>query len=296
MTIKASHRFPGAVIYENPNYGYPYVGSARRHATPVIGVSHITGNYRLPSALAEVKYASRVGSGASFHFCVNRNGTVVQAIDPFLFASWTNGDINRPDTSNPYIAKMVGSPYNPNEWTLVCIENVGFENADGSPAPLTDAQVETNAQIYAWAAKKQGLSSVHIDRVIGHRMINTVTRWHCPAYSDLLALRKRIQSRANEILAAAEAPAEDPKVIADLEAQLREANERLKARWAWITKLRAKVEVLESDLAEAQAALDATADDAEALADAQATVRRLRNRITDIKATVDEAAAAVEAA
>jgi hypothetical protein len=287
--------FPGAVVYEYPNYGYPFVGAARRRGTPIIGVTHITGNYQLPSALAEVKYASRAGSGASFHFCVNRNGTVVQAIDPFLFAAWTNGDINKPDTTNPYVADMVGSPYNPNEFNLVAIENVGFENADGSPAPLTDAQVEANAQIYAWAAAKLGRSSIHIDRVVGHRMINSVTRWHCPAYRDLLALRKRIQQRANEILGAAPAPEEDPAVIADLEAQLREAKAKLKARWAWIVKLRAKVDALEGSLAEAQAALDAASDDAAELAEALRTVRRLRNRVNEVKQIIADAEAEAQA-
>lgn len=296
MTIRADHIFPGAVVYENPNYGYPFVHSARRHGTPIVGVTHITGNYQLPSAMAEVQYASRVGSGASFHFCVNRNGTVVQAIDPFLFAAWTNGDINKPDTSNPYVAAMVGSGYNPNEFNLVAIENVGFESSDGAPAPLTDAQVEANAQIYAWAAKKVGRASIHIDRVVGHRMINSVTRWHCPAYADLLALRRRIQSRANEILGAAPAPVEDPAVIADLEDQVRLLKKRLGLVRGQRDALQVQADALEADLAEVQAALDATADDASQLAEAERAVRRLRGRLNAVKAAVAALDAEVQAA
>lgn len=207
--IRESHRFPGAVIYEHGNCGYPTIGALRRISPTIVGVSHITGNSELPSALAEMKYSARQGSGASFPFAVNRNGTVVQGFDPFKYAPWTNGDLRDPDTSNPYIRAMVGSRFNANEFCLITIENVGFERELGRPAPLTDAQIETNAAIYAWAAAVRGATRIELDVVIGHRMINSISRQNCPTRGDLLALRRRIVRRANEILN----PVEEKNVI-----------------------------------------------------------------------------------
>lgn len=211
----ASSRYPGAALYEHGNCGYPYRGSRRRFRPRILGVSHITGNRNLPSALGEAQYSARSGSGASFTFAVNRNGTIVQCFDPFAFAPWTNGDTNNPDMTSPLIAAAVRSPYNMNEHVLVTIENVGFESSLGSPAPITDAQVEANAQIYAWAARHEGITKIDIDVVVGHRMINSVTRWNCPTRGDLAALRRRIVNRANAILTPA-APSV-PNPIEDLD-------------------------------------------------------------------------------
>lgn len=207
--ITSAHLFPGAVVFEHRNCGFPTIGAKRRIVPTIHGVTHITGNSRLPSALAEIQFSAREGSGASFPFCVNRNGTAVQAFDPFLFAPWTNGDLNNPDTSNPFIREMVGSPFNANEFCLVTIENVGFE----PDAPVTDAQIETNASIYAWAARVLGARSIEVDVVIGHRMINSVTRWNCPTRGDLLALRQRIVRRANELLEAQKEEDDMPTIL-----------------------------------------------------------------------------------
>ena len=104
MTIAAGHVFPGAVVYEHGNVGYPYRGSRRRITPTILEGAHITGNAQLPSALAEMQYSARAGSGASFTFAINRNGSIVQGFDPFLFAPWTNGDLKSPDLLNPLIA------------------------------------------------------------------------------------------------------------------------------------------------------------------------------------------------
>ena len=196
--ITSAHIFPGAEVLEHGNCGYPTRGAKRRLAPAVLGVTHITGNSNLPSALAEVKFSARVGSGASFPFCVNRNGTVVQGFDPFLYAPWTNGDINKPDLSEPLVAAMARSAFNPNEHCLITIENVGF----GAANPLTDAQIQANASIYAWAARIAGTRDIEVETVLGHRLINTVTRWNCPTSGDLMALRRRIVRRANALLGA----------------------------------------------------------------------------------------------
>lgn len=196
--ITSAHIFPGAEVFEHGNCGFPTRGAPRRIIPTIHGVIHITGNSNLPSALAEVKFSARVGSGASFPFAVNRNGTVVQAFDPFRFAPWTNGDLNNPDMSNPHIAQLVRQGINANEACLVTMENVGFEPGN----PLTEAQIETDASILAWAARVVSAKRIELDVVIGHRMINSVTRWNCPTRGDLGALRRRVVQRVNELLEA----------------------------------------------------------------------------------------------
>lgn len=195
--MKASHIFPGAFVYEHNNWGYPYRGSQRRFAPRILEGAHITGNSSLPSALAEMKYSARAGSGASFTFCINRNGTIVQGFDPFLCAPWTNGDLNRPDTSNPIIRSMVGSSFNPNEFCLFTVEHVGYEPG----SPLTAAQMEASGHIADWAAdiaRREFGWTFAIDRItiIGHRQINSVTRAGCPTSGNLNALKDRIISAA----------------------------------------------------------------------------------------------------
>lgn len=284
--IVAAHRFPGAFIFEHDNWGFPFKGSARRIRPPVRGVSHITGNSQLPSALAEAQFSGRSGSGASFTFAVNRNGTVVQCMDPWVSAPWTNGDLKEPQVFNEFVRDMVGSPFNANEHCHITIENVGF----GPANPLTAAQIETDAQIYAWAAALDHLKVIDPATILGHRMINTVTRWNCPTSGDLTILRRQIARRANAILAAGAAQEEDPVVIAEL-------RDQVESLQGMLATCRARSGDLRAALTEAEASLDPLlaelADTSGDLVIQIEKARRANARIREIKATIAAAAAAV---
>lgn len=167
MSVTSAHQFPGAIQHSTPYFGYPYQGNLRRVKPTILGVVHVTDGYG-------VAYP---GPGKSWTFCVDRDGTAHQFLDPFTQAPWTNGDIQSPDTSNPVIAAMSGSRYNPNELCLITIENVG-RPLDPS-LRLTAAQLETNRRIFEWGAKLSGLP-MDRTRIIGHYQINGVSRVNCP--------------------------------------------------------------------------------------------------------------------
>ncbi len=182
----------GTVLHGN--YGYPYRGSPRRKRPSVLAVVHITGNSSLPSALGEATYSARDGSGASFTFAINRNGTVVQCLHPETQTPWTNGDLTNP--ISPVTQAMVGSMYNANEYCFLTVENVGYNPG----SPITGEQVEALAKLIAWASKIAGLP-VNRSTVLGHREFNSASRWNCPTPGDLEVFLGTIISKANELLA-----------------------------------------------------------------------------------------------
>lgn len=144
--------------------------------------------------MAEMQYSARSGSGASFTFAVNRNGTVVQGLHPETQTPWTNGDLNQP--IHPVTQAMVGSPFNANEFCFMTAENVGYNPG----SPITDQQIEADARLAAWGSRISGLP-VNRDTVLGHRYFNSVGRWNCPTPGDIAVFLDRIIARANEILA-----------------------------------------------------------------------------------------------
>jgi hypothetical protein len=180
--------FLGATQYPVRWWGYPNVHSGRRLSPSVLLVVHITGNSNLPSALGEAQYSNRDGSGASFSFVTNRDGSILQCLEPVTQTPWTNGDINQPNTAIPTVKAMVGSPYNPNEFCLATCENVGYEP---SGHPITAAQIATLGRLAKWLSALSGLP-VNRNTVLGHRDINSVTRHGCPTAGDLDALIGKI--------------------------------------------------------------------------------------------------------
>ena len=164
--------FPGATVIESPWFGYPTVGAPRRVRPTLLGVLHVTAG--MGDAAATTRWGINVG-GRSWTFCVNRDGSVVQSLDPVSQVPWTNGDKQEWDTSNPLIVAAANSTYNFNEWCFLTIECVGRPDSD----PITDAQRATIRDILAWGSKLSGLP---VDRhhVVGHYQINGVTRTRCP--------------------------------------------------------------------------------------------------------------------
>lgn len=278
--------FKGAKLVQLREYGYPTVGA--RRATPdkdlAFSVIHITGNSRLPSAEGEAAW--RLNDPAlqnSATFFVNRDGSVVQCLgDPLHMAPWSNGDINKPDTSNWRIQKLVWDGVNANRRTLVAIENVGYEPG----SPLTQAQIRTNARIIAHYHKAAGVP-VRRSTVIGHYQINSVTRPNCPA-RDKDVIDQIVKLAQDEL-----SPEEDPMAIAELQAQIDELEEVAARRWRRIVSLIERKEELVAQVAE----LEATIAELEPLAETnetlKRTVRNLRARVTAIKTKVAEMAADV---
>lgn len=164
--MSISHRFPGAIQRPTPYFGYPNVSSPRRIEPTILGVIHCTDGYSVP----------KPGATKSWTFSVDRSGTVYQFLDPVTQTPWTNGDIKNPDTSNPLVAAMVGSKYNPNEFCFLTIENVAYVSGGQR---LTQAQLDADRAILRWGAKLSGLP---MDRkhVIGHYQVNGSTRVNCP--------------------------------------------------------------------------------------------------------------------
>lgn len=186
--------FAKATQYPVRWWGYPLHGP-RRIKPSVLLVVHITGNSKLPNALAEATYSNRDGSGASFTFVTNRDGSIVQCLQPETQTPWTNGDINQPNTAIPTVKAMVGSPYNPNEFCFMTCENVGYEPGN----PITTAQRQTLGELLAWGSKLSGLP-INRSTVLGHRDINNVTRHNCPTSGNLEALLGDVIARGLAVL------------------------------------------------------------------------------------------------
>ena len=176
--------FPGAKLLQVEEWGY-YMGSLRPAPRPdqAFSVIHITANL----ATAEAEAAWRINDPAlqnSATFFVNRDGSVVQLLgDPATMDPWANGDMNNPDLTNPRIAAVVRDGVNPNERTLLAIENVGNEIPWGKVPggnPITPEQERTNARLIAHYHTRNGVP-INREAVIGHYQINSVNRPNCPS-------------------------------------------------------------------------------------------------------------------
>jgi LysM repeat protein len=146
--------------------------------------------------MAERNYANRRNSpGPSATVYIDRDGTVVRAIDPARYAAWSQGDVNRPNIKVPTIAAIIESGVNANEWVYESIECSG-----AGPEPYTDAQFESVAQLVAAASRALGIP-VNRSTVVVHADFNSVTRRSCPWPPATREARvKRVIARANAIL------------------------------------------------------------------------------------------------
>ena len=169
----------------NGAYGFPR-GAVRR-ATPVaLACIHITGNSSTAgmfdvrqAAQNEKTYANRPGSnGPSAHYYIARDGWAIEAIDPTKYAAWSNGDVSKPHTTNPGVARVLAmfqtAGHNPNEAYWLEIENVG-----SNALPITASQIQTMASLIAKMSIASGLP-INRTTVHGHWEINGIDRQSCP--------------------------------------------------------------------------------------------------------------------
>ena len=108
--------------------------------------------------------------GPSATAYIDRDGTIVRAIDPAKYAAWSQGDVAHPNTKLPTIAAAVASGVNMNEWVHESIECSG-----AGTEPYTDAQFEAVAHLVAAASKALGIP-VNRSTVVVHADINSVSR------------------------------------------------------------------------------------------------------------------------
>ena len=138
-------------LLTNKAYGYPTRGARRRRKPTILACLHQTANAKA-TAIQERNYANRAGShGPSATAYIDRDGTIVRAIDPTKYAAWSQGDVAHPNTKLPTIAAAVASGVNMNEWVHESIECSG-----AGTEPYTDAQFEAVAQLVAAAHKAHG--------------------------------------------------------------------------------------------------------------------------------------------
>ena len=134
-------------VLTNKAYGYPTRGATRRRKPTILACLHQTSNAKA-SAIEERNYTNRAGSaGPSATAYIDRDGTIVRAIDPVKYAAWCQGDVAAPNTKIPTVAAAVASGVNVNEWVHESIECSG-----AGTEPYTDAQFESVAHLVAAAS------------------------------------------------------------------------------------------------------------------------------------------------
>jgi hypothetical protein len=191
--------------WTNGAYGIPR-GKKRRHKPFLLACIHISGNERtaaypdpLAGARAEIAYMDRKGSnGPTGHVTVARDGTVFHHLDHDAYTAWLNGDVLRPNTRLPGVARMermrTKQGWNANEAFYLEGESVG-----SSKHPLTPAQIESWAWLLARASIHTGIPIERGTTVLGHCDINTVNRPSDPFPAKVRERRfKAMVDRANE--------------------------------------------------------------------------------------------------
>ncbi len=93
-------------LLTNRAYGYPTWGARRRRKPTILACLHQTANAEA-TAIGERTDANRAGSaGPSAKASIERDGTIVRAIDPVAYAAWSQGDVASPNTKIPTIAAV----------------------------------------------------------------------------------------------------------------------------------------------------------------------------------------------
>jgi hypothetical protein len=89
--------------------------------------------------MQERNYANRTGSwGPPAMAYVDRDGTIIRAIDPAKYAAWSQGDVAHPNTKLPTIAAAVASGVNMNEWVTLIASPCALSRAAPTMASAPD--------------------------------------------------------------------------------------------------------------------------------------------------------------
>ena len=139
-------------LLTNKACGYPTRGSRRRRKPTILACLHQTANAKA-TAMQARNYANRAGSwGPSATAYIDRDGTIVRAIDPAKYAAWSQGDVASPDRKIPTIAAAFASGVNISEWVQ------SIECSGAGTGPYTDAKFEAVARLVAAASRALGIA------------------------------------------------------------------------------------------------------------------------------------------
>jgi LysM repeat protein len=182
-------------LLTNKAHGYPTRGARRRRKPTILACLHQTANAKA-NARQERNYANRADSHGPWATAyIDRDGTIIRAIQPGKYAAWSQGDVASPNRKIPTIAAAVASGVNLNEWVYESIECSG-----AGSEPFTDAQFEAVAQLVAAAHKATGLP-INRSTVVVHADINSVSRRSDPWPPATREARlKRVITRATAIV------------------------------------------------------------------------------------------------
>ena len=79
-------------LLTNKAYGHPRRGARRLRKPTTLACLHQTANAKA-TAIQERNYANRTGSaGPSTTAYIDRDGSIVRAIDPTKYSAWSQGD------------------------------------------------------------------------------------------------------------------------------------------------------------------------------------------------------------
>ena len=146
----------------SPNFGYPR-GTKGRKGHKVLAIVNHTMEGTLRGT--DSHFSSSVNK-VSAHFGVGKRGQIHQYVD-IHDAAWANGGVREPSWA------LLPARVNPN------LVTVSIEHEGRSGEPLTSEQYKATVELQRWLVKEFSLK-VSQDTIIGHHMLNSITRPNCP--------------------------------------------------------------------------------------------------------------------
>ena len=152
----------------SPNFGYPR-GARGRNGHPIQALVI----HRMQGTMAGTRrHFGSPASEASSTYGVGKDGGVEQYVRR-EDSPWTNGDVQGPDLSLPWLRWCLDGSVNPNEVT----HTIGPEGFDGEPC--AEPQYRALLALVGRELAAAGLP-VGRDTIVGHDRLNSVTRARCP--------------------------------------------------------------------------------------------------------------------
>lgn len=152
----------------SPNYGYPRGEQTRNGRQVVAFVIH-----RMQGTMAGTRsWFQNPQSAASSNWGIGKDGSIERYVPP-EYSPWTNGDVQGPDRTLPWLDSALDAKINPNEVT----ETIECEGNEGEPWP--EAQYQAILTVVRERCAARGITPSPIT-VVGHYRINSVTRAGCP--------------------------------------------------------------------------------------------------------------------
>ena len=156
------------VQWPTGNFGYPRGTHGRNGETITSIVDHI-----MQGTMAGMHSYLADQNKNSYTFGVSKTGVVEQYVS-LADAAWSNGVVNRPNLSIPWIKRCVELAINPNLVTV----GIGHEGLSGAPMP--EAQVLASIELHKWILSQVPSIVPDANGIVGHFNIDSVNRYYCP--------------------------------------------------------------------------------------------------------------------